>query len=105
LHKNIENKNLLENKEHDNKKWAIFTDTGCEITTITTLFKDANINIALLTHNTIEHILLPKLSTTTDSICNNSGIYQLNCLECPKEYTGQTGRTFNTRYKEHIHAI
>jgi hypothetical protein len=36
---------------------------------------------------------------------NNSGIYQVNCLECPKKYIGQTGRTFKTRYKEHIQAI
>jgi hypothetical protein len=26
-------------------------------------------------------------------------------LDCPLEYTGQTGRTFHTRYKEHIEAI
>jgi hypothetical protein len=26
-------------------------------------------------------------------------------MECPKKYIGQTGRTFNIRYKEHIHDI
>jgi hypothetical protein len=26
-------------------------------------------------------------------------------LDCPLKYIGQTGRTFNIRYKEHIHAI
>jgi hypothetical protein len=76
-----------------------------QIKTITNLFKYANINIAYKTHNTIEHILRPKLSTTTDNIYNNIGIYQLICLEYPKNYIGQTGRTFKTRYKEHIHAI
>jgi hypothetical protein len=29
----------------------------------------------------------------------------MKCLDCPLKYVGQTGRTFNTRYKEHIHAI
>jgi hypothetical protein len=29
----------------------------------------------------------------------------MKCLDCPLKYTGQTGRIFNTRYKEHIHAI
>jgi hypothetical protein len=59
---------------------------GHEIKTISKLFKDANINIAYKTCNTIEHILQPKLSTTTNNnIYNNSGIYQLNCLECPKK--------------------
>jgi hypothetical protein len=41
----------------------------------------------------------------TDNIYNNSYIYQLNCLERPKKYISQTGRTFKTIYKEHIHAI
>jgi hypothetical protein len=29
----------------------------------------------------------------------------MKCLKCPLKYIGQTGRTFNLRYKEHIQAI
>jgi hypothetical protein len=29
----------------------------------------------------------------------------MKCLECPLKYVGQTGRTFNARYKEHVHDI
>jgi hypothetical protein len=29
----------------------------------------------------------------------------MKCMDCPLKYIGQTGRTFNTRYKEHIHNI
>jgi hypothetical protein len=29
----------------------------------------------------------------------------MKCLDCPLKYIGQTGRTFNIRYNEHIHAI
>jgi hypothetical protein len=29
----------------------------------------------------------------------------LQCNECPKRYIGQTGRTFEIRYKEHIRDI
>jgi hypothetical protein len=29
----------------------------------------------------------------------------MKCLDCPLTYVGQTGRAFNTNYKEHIHAI
>jgi hypothetical protein len=29
----------------------------------------------------------------------------MKCLDCPLKHIGQTGRTFHTRYKEHIHAI
>jgi hypothetical protein len=36
---------------------------------------------------------------------NQSGIYQLKCNDCPLKYIGQTGRTFKTRYNEHVHAI
>jgi hypothetical protein len=42
--------------------------------------------------------------TKTDKY-NNSGIYRIKCLDCPLKYIGQTGRTFKTRYKEHIQAI
>jgi hypothetical protein len=48
-------------KNTTTKKWAIFTYVGREIRTITKLFKDANINTAYKTHNTIEHILWSKL--------------------------------------------
>jgi hypothetical protein len=29
----------------------------------------------------------------------------MKCMDCPLKYIGQTGRTFNTKYKEHIHDI
>jgi hypothetical protein len=29
----------------------------------------------------------------------------MKCMDCPLKYVGQTGRKFNTRYKEHIHDI
>jgi hypothetical protein len=72
-------------EKHDNKKWDIFTYAGREIKTISKVPEDANTNIAYKTRNTIEHILRTKLSTATDNIYNDSGIYQLNCLECPKK--------------------
>jgi hypothetical protein len=34
-----------------------------------------------------------------------SGVYQLNCNECPLMYVGQTGHRFKDRYREHIQAI
>jgi hypothetical protein len=29
----------------------------------------------------------------------------MKSMDCPLKYVGQTGRTFNIRYKEHIHDI
>jgi hypothetical protein len=35
----------------------------------------------------------------------NNGVYQWKYTDCQLKYTGKTGRTFYTRYKEHIQAI
>lgn len=45
-----------------------------------------------------------KTSPRTDKY-NKIGMYQLKCLDYPLKYTGQTGRAFNTSFKEHIQAI
>jgi hypothetical protein len=37
-----------------------------------------------------------------ESKYNLSGIYQLSCPDCGKKYTGQAGRSFHERYKEHF---
>jgi hypothetical protein len=33
---------------------------------------------------------------------NITGEYHLQCADRPQKYVGQTGRTFRTRFKEHI---
>lgn len=33
---------------------------------------------------------------------NLSGVYQVQCNECPPRYIGQSGRTFKARFKEHV---
>jgi hypothetical protein len=66
------------------------------------LFKDTHIKIAYKTWNTIQK--LTKRHTQSEKY-DNSGIYQLKCLDCPPKYIGQTGRAFHTRYKEHILAV
>jgi hypothetical protein len=34
-----------------------------------------------------------------------SGVYKLQCADCPRGYVGQTGRTFETRFKELVRDI
>jgi transposase-like protein len=58
--------------------------------------------VAFRTQNTIQNILRPQPQINNYS---RSGIYQLKCLDCPLKYVRQTGRTFKTRYKEHVHDI
>ena len=38
----------------------------------------------------------------TQNKFQKSGVYQLICKDCNKKYTGQTGRSFHTRFKEHF---
>jgi hypothetical protein len=82
-------------------EWATFTYCTKEVRQITKPLKNTRMKVAFHTQNTIKTL---KHHTQTDKY-NNSGIYQMKCLDCPLKYTGQTGRTFSIRYKEHNHAI
>jgi hypothetical protein len=66
-----------EQKDHKTK-WATFTYCGKEVRQITKLFKDTQLKIAFHTRNTINNIL--KHHIQTDKY-NNSGIYQMKCLD------------------------
>jgi flagellar biosynthesis regulator FlaF len=83
-------------------KWAKFTYVGKETKFITKLFKDTTVNITYTTKQTIRKLLAPKPNPTLDKF-SNSGVYQLTCPDCQMKYTGQTGRSFKTRFKEHFH--
>jgi hypothetical protein len=89
-------------EESKKVKWAIFTYCGKEVRQITKIFKDTQLSVAFRTQNTIENILRQKTETEK---YDNSGVYQMKCLDCPMKYIGQIVRTFKVRYKEHIQAI
>ena len=55
-----------------------------------------NVKIAHKTSNTIQKILAYKITGKIYKF-NSSGIYQLNCQNCGKKYTGQTGGSFHRR--------
>jgi hypothetical protein len=54
--------------------------------------------MAFETTNTIRNNLKAKYQTT--DIYGNNGIYQLACLEGPREDVDQTGRTLNPGIKD-----
>jgi hypothetical protein len=58
--------------------------------------------VAFRSKNNLQSVLKPKLQT---DMYIKSGICCMKSLDCPIEYIGQTGRKFNTIYKEHIHDI
>ncbi|PNF38897.1 hypothetical protein B7P43_G08228 [Cryptotermes secundus] len=80
-------------------KWATFTYFGHEIRSITKLFKNTEVGISYKTKNNIKHLL--KINDDKNDMYNLSGVYQLQCSDCPLKYIGQTGRTFKIRFKEH----
>jgi hypothetical protein len=101
LKKEKNEKNLRHNKENT-CKWITLTYFGQETKQITKTFRDTNTKIAFRTTNTVQKLLQSKQYRNT---YDNSGVYRLKCMDYPLQYIGQTGRSFHTRYKEHIRAI
>jgi hypothetical protein len=103
LQQNIYQKQKPPRTNVEQKKWIAFTYFGPETRAITKLFRNTNIGIAYRTRNNIKpHLRVKK--NTTDRF-NLRGVYQLQYKECSSRYIGQTGRTFKTRYKEHIRDV
>jgi len=91
---------LLALKQTQNKKWITFTYHSPLIRKVTNLFKDTNIKIAFRANSTVYQQLVQK----TNSM-NPSGVYEIKCNTCGKNYVGQSGRPITTRHKEHIRYI
>jgi hypothetical protein len=71
----------------------------CISRAVTKIFQKAGIKIAFTTKHTIGNILRQQCDQADEY--DNSGVYQLECTDCGKQYIGQTGRSFKTRFKEH----
>ena len=82
------------------QKWAKFTYSGKITRTVTKFFQQAGLKIAYSTKNNLGSILR-FISNDTSNKYTKSGIYQLTCPSCNKTYTGQTGRSFQIRFREH----
>jgi hypothetical protein len=79
-----------------------FTYFGQQIRTLTKIFKNTNIAISFTTNNTVK---TKCRKTIQDNSYANCGVYELRCNTCNHTYIGQTGRSFHTRFKEHIRDI
>jgi hypothetical protein len=98
---------ILKSSEKNNiykkRKWTTFTFFGPEIRTITKLFKNTEVGISYITKK--QHQTLLRINENRNDKYNLSGVYQLQCADCPLKYIGQTGRIFEIRFKEHIRNI
>jgi hypothetical protein len=50
----------------------------------------------------LERLLKTTNQTKKENNFRNSDVYQLTCKDCGNKYTGQTGRSFEKRFKEHF---
>lgn len=68
---------------------------------ISNILRKHGVHVAFRTNQTVR-----RLCNGKDRLENSkkSGVYSLVCDECNGIYIGQTGRNFNTRYKEHVAA-
>ena len=87
-------------KDSRKRRWAKFTYCGKETSLVKKLFKNTNVKVAYMTKNSLRKFLKPQNIPKPDKYEKN-GVYQLECLTCHKIYTGQTGRPFHVRYREH----
>jgi hypothetical protein len=69
------------------------------ISSLLLLFRFTNFNIGFKSDSAMGHRSKPKKS---NNWYNNTGIYLLKCETRPLKYFGQTGRSFKTRFREHI---
>jgi hypothetical protein len=66
----------------------------------TNIFRHTTLLIAHRTKNSIQRLLKTgKLTDKKEDNFQKSGVYQLTCKDCGKKYTGQTGRSFEKRFK------
>ena len=75
-----------------------------QICKVTNIFRNTNVRIAFRCRNTIAKLIKPPKDH--DILPHNKwGIYQLTCNTCSQSYVGQTSRSLNIHFQEHIRYI
>jgi hypothetical protein len=80
-HYKPESKRQSEKNNIQKRKWTTFKYFGPEIRTITKLVKNTEVGISYITKNNIKHLL--RINENRNDKYNISGVYQLQCAECP----------------------
>ena len=102
-HKHVLNQRTTFKKEKEDKRqWlsVTFTNEKSSRKLKNILESKTDNRITFSTKNKLKF----KLNNPKDKISpeEKSGIYNIQCKDCSKQYIGQTRRTVKTRYKEHI---
>lgn len=64
------------------------------------IFKQAGMKLVFQSGNTLRHLLGNPKDKIHD--LEKSGIYEVSCTDCDKKYVGQTRRSLQVRFKEHM---
>ena len=78
---------------------------GEETHYIPKVFKKSNLRVAYKTKCSVKKVLNPKTLLSDENKLHGSGIYWLNCIDCTKKYSGQTGNKFEIGYKESLYSL
>ena len=105
LHKRILNTKSKTHKTNSTQpsKYITLTYYNSNTHKIANTFRKHNYKVAYRTNNTIrKHINNTNKDTDTYS---KTGVYKLNCNDCHQFYIGQMGRSFSSRFSEHLKAL
>lgn len=91
----------IQQNEYD---YVLMTYHGKINNSIHNEFTKQGFKVAYKSKNNIKQFLHNKKEkhNHSENKFEGTGVYKLNCSSCPKFYIGQTGRSFKTRYKEHL---
>ncbi|KAL1447597.1 hypothetical protein WDU94_009868 [Cyamophila willieti] len=97
----INNITRSEEERNEKQKFAGSIEyVGKDTKKIIKIFKQHNINVTTKSAKSVFSKVKNNPSNNQDNT-KNSGVYQISCTECNTSYIGETGRQFNTRFKEH----
>jgi len=82
--------------------WSRFSYCSRETRAITKAFKNTKIKVTYSTKDTLQKLRMGNYHLPEKSKHVKSGTYQITCPTCNMKHTGQTGRWFSTRFREHL---
>lgn len=86
--------------EENDKKYITLNFNKSTSHIVSKIFKKYKYKIAHKTNHNIQQKLKSSHKNDIDS-----GVYKLTCNDCERYYIGQSGRSFKTRFSEHIQEI
>jgi len=102
---------LIKNKSKNKGQQQIETNRNKYVTLnygqkfthkVANIFKKCDYKVSFRTTNKMENFYREKREPASKDIYDDSGVYEIVCGQCPKKYIGQTGRSFRTRWREHL---